>query len=148
MHALIAANVTADVDNVGSPSGSIVGRGFYIKKAYLQATLDPALVIRVGAADMPRGWYGFFSPDGRFLRAFPNEVTPARWHPLVIDTVTGHSRELGDQDTDLGWTPDGDVLVVGDGRLSVCDVDAGTCESRPFDRGPGPLRIGGNPYES
>ena len=43
---------------------ALVGRGFYIKKAYLQATLSPALVIRAGAADLPwvpyvEGQYGY-----------------------------------------------------------------------------------------
>lgn len=57
-------NVTTDISNVvGSTSnydyatttsfGSPVGRGLYIKKAYLEAKLDPALIIRAGAADMP-----------------------------------------------------------------------------------------------
>jgi len=66
---IFAANVTMDVSNVvgqtsntnftstGTPAGSnlpgLVGKGFYIKKAYLQAKLDPAFVIRLGAADLP-----------------------------------------------------------------------------------------------
>lgn len=61
---IFAFNVTTDVSNVvGSTSnydyattssfGSPVGRGFYIKKAYFEAKLDPALIIRAGAADMP-----------------------------------------------------------------------------------------------
>ena len=32
---------------------NLVGRGFYVKKAYLQAKLDPALIVRLGAADLP-----------------------------------------------------------------------------------------------
>ncbi|WP_375394124.1 hypothetical protein [uncultured Sphingomonas sp.] len=36
---------------------ALVGRGFYIKKAYLQATLSPMLVIRAGSADLP--WVPF-----------------------------------------------------------------------------------------
>ena len=66
---IFAGNVTMDVSNVvgqtsntnftstGTPAGSnqpgLVGRGFYIKKAYLQAKLDPAFIIRLGAADLP-----------------------------------------------------------------------------------------------
>ncbi|WP_343608789.1 hypothetical protein [Novosphingobium sp.] len=61
---IFAFNVTTDISNVvGSTSnynyanpttfGSPVGRGLYIKKAYLEAKLDPALIIRAGAADMP-----------------------------------------------------------------------------------------------
>lgn len=43
---------------------ALVGRGFYIKKAYLQATLSPALIIRAGSADLPwvpyiEGQYGY-----------------------------------------------------------------------------------------
>jgi hypothetical protein len=61
---IFAFNVTTDISNVvGSTSnydyatttsfGSPVGRGLYIKKAYLEAKLNPALIIRAGAADMP-----------------------------------------------------------------------------------------------
>jgi len=66
---IFAANVTMDVSNVvgqtsntnftstGTPAGTnlpgLVGKGFYIKKAYLQAKLDPAFIIRLGAADLP-----------------------------------------------------------------------------------------------
>ena len=62
-------NVTADVSNVvgqfsngnftapGVAGGTITnnvvldGKGFYVKKAYLQARIDPALVVRLGSAD-------------------------------------------------------------------------------------------------
>ncbi|KRB82829.1 hypothetical protein ASE00_12480 [Sphingomonas sp. Root710] len=43
-----AAGATTNVNNV-----ALVGRGFYIKKAYLQAKINPALIIRFGAADLP-----------------------------------------------------------------------------------------------
>ena len=77
---MFAANVTMDVSNVvgqtsntnftstGTPAGTnlpgLVGKGFYIKKAYLQAKLNPALTIRLGAADLPwvpyaEGLYGY-----------------------------------------------------------------------------------------
>jgi hypothetical protein len=63
-NSVFAFNVTTDVSNVvgstsnydyASPSsfGSPVGRGFYIKKAYFEAKLDPALIIRAGSADLP-----------------------------------------------------------------------------------------------
>jgi len=61
-----SANLTMDVANVvgrtantnfnnlNAPSDAqLVGRGFYIKKAYLQAKFSPALIVRVGAADTP-----------------------------------------------------------------------------------------------
>lgn len=61
---VFAFNVTTDVSNVvgatsnydyAQPSsfGSPVGRGFFIKKAYFEAKLDPALIIRAGSADLP-----------------------------------------------------------------------------------------------
>jgi hypothetical protein len=66
---IFAANVTMDISNVvgqtntqnftstGTPAGSnlpgLVGKGFYVKKAYLQAKLDPAFIVRLGAADLP-----------------------------------------------------------------------------------------------
>ena len=65
-----SANITADVSNVigetananyatptaSTSSGSIssiglVGKGFFVKKAYLQAKLDPALIVRVGSTE-------------------------------------------------------------------------------------------------
>jgi hypothetical protein len=77
---IFAGNVTMDVANVvGSTSNNnvntnsaaapanataLVGKGFYIKKAYLQAKLDPAFIIRLGSADLPwvpyaEGLYGY-----------------------------------------------------------------------------------------
>ena len=43
---------------------ALVGRGFYIKKAYLQAKLNPAFIVRLGSADLPwipyeENQYGF-----------------------------------------------------------------------------------------
>ena len=39
---------TTNLNNV-----ALVGKGFYVKKAYLEARLNPALWVRVGAADLP-----------------------------------------------------------------------------------------------
>lgn len=60
---IFSANLTMDASNVigqtsnsnysSSATPALVGRGFYIKKAYLQARLNPALIIRLGAADLP-----------------------------------------------------------------------------------------------
>ena len=42
------AATTTNLNNV-----ALVGKGFYIKKAYLEAKLNPALWVRVGSADLP-----------------------------------------------------------------------------------------------
>jgi hypothetical protein len=106
---------------------------------------DSALV---GTVDLPRGWYAFFSPDGRFLRSFPNEGSPEEWSPRVYDVAAGTTLVVDDPGEDFGWTPSGDRLVVDDDELRVCAPTTDECRSRPFDRGSGELRIGGNPYES
>lgn len=47
-----SANITTDVAPVVGPNdGNIVGNGLYIKKAYLEAKLDPAFIVRLGASD-------------------------------------------------------------------------------------------------
>lgn len=56
---VFSANLTTDVSVISG-----VGETLYIKKAYLQAKIDPALVVRVGATDMPwipyaEGIYGY-----------------------------------------------------------------------------------------
>jgi hypothetical protein len=74
---VFAGNITVDVDNVvGNGSGTIcadgttakgcnlVGKGLYIKKAYLQAKLSKAFDIRLGSDDLPwipyvEGVYGY-----------------------------------------------------------------------------------------
>ncbi len=70
---MFAMNVTTDISNVvGSTANgnfitgtnNLVGKGLYIKQAYLQAKLDPALTLRVGSAQMPwvpymESQYGF-----------------------------------------------------------------------------------------
>jgi hypothetical protein len=71
---VFSGNITTDISNaVGAGSAanfpaagstSLIGRGLYVKKAYLQAKLSPAFIIRLGAADMPwipydEGIYGY-----------------------------------------------------------------------------------------
>lgn len=56
---VFSGNITTDVSNVNG-----VGQTLYIKKAYLQAKLDEAFIIRAGATDMPwipyvEGLYGY-----------------------------------------------------------------------------------------
>jgi hypothetical protein len=102
----------------------------------------------VGTVDLRRGWYAFFSPDGRFLRSFPNMTVPEKWSPEIHDPAAGTKVVLDDPGDDFGWTPEGDLLVVGEDQLRVCSATSGKCRTRAFDRGHGDLRIGGNPYES
>lgn len=53
-----SGNITTDVDSViGNTSGSVVGKGLYIKKAFLQAKINKALVVRLGSTDLP--WVPF-----------------------------------------------------------------------------------------
>lgn len=74
---VFSADITTDISNaVGRTSNGdfnafsaptdaqLIGRGLYVKKAYLQAKFSPALIVRVGAADMPwipyvEGIYGY-----------------------------------------------------------------------------------------
>ena len=59
----VACTVAVPAEGINN-NLALVGRGFYIKKAYLQATLSPALIIRAGSADLPwvpyvEGQYGY-----------------------------------------------------------------------------------------
>lgn len=45
---VLSGNVTTDISPISG-----IGQTLYIKKAYLQAKFNPALIIRLGAADMP-----------------------------------------------------------------------------------------------
>jgi hypothetical protein len=61
---VLSGNITTDVDSVASTNGSLVGKGLYVKKAYLQAKFSPAFTVRAGSADLPwvpyvEGLYGF-----------------------------------------------------------------------------------------
>jgi len=106
---MFAANLTMDASNVvgqtsntnftatGTPAGSnlpaLVGKGFYIKKAYLQAKLDPALVIRLGAADLPwvpyvEGQYGYRHIENVLIDR-TNFGTSADWGIHVLGDLAG-----------------------------------------------------------
>jgi hypothetical protein len=63
---VFSGDITTDISNaVGRTSNGdfnvltapsdaqLIGRGLYVKKAYLQAKISPALTVRLGAADMP-----------------------------------------------------------------------------------------------
>lgn len=71
----------------------VVGRGFYIKKAYLQAKFNPALIVRVGAADLPwvpyvEGVYGYRHIENTII----DEIgfgTSADWGVHVLGDLAG-----------------------------------------------------------
>ncbi|MET0524283.1 MAG: hypothetical protein ABWZ91_05750, partial [Nocardioides sp.] len=91
----------------------------------------------------------FFSPDGNYLRAFPNDVeTQPVVDTIVYDARTGEQREITDPGDSLGWTPDGNLLEVDGDTFRICPVLSGTCASYDFDRGKGAVTVGGDPSES
>ena len=112
----------------------------------IRSTADESTV---GEVDLPRGWYAFFSPDGRAMWAFPNAVRdPVSPHPLVYDVASGERHEHADLGFELGWTPDGHLLWSHGGSVSVCEPLTDACEERWTDLGTGEPRLGGRPYGS
>ena len=103
----------------------------------------------VGEVRMPKGWYAFFSPDGRLMRSFPDDVRDVDETPsaFVHDVATGESFEYPDAGYDLGWTPDGHLLVLVGDTVKTCAALSGSCTVRPF-AGSGTVRLGGAPYEA
>ncbi len=94
------------------------------------------------------------SPDGRFAIAYPwrtcEESDRCTWDlPTVIvhDLATDSQREFDITDTSFGWTPDGDLLLVDDTTVDVCDAASGVCRSTPVDVDGENLRLGGTNYE-
>lgn len=100
---IFAANVTMDVSNVvgqtananynSAAAPALVGRGFYIKKAYLQAKLNPAFIIRVGAADLPwvpyiENQYGYRHIENTLIDR-ENDGTSADWGIHVLGDLAG-----------------------------------------------------------
>ncbi|MFC4786850.1 hypothetical protein ACT8ZV_20410 [Nocardioides sp. MAHUQ-72] len=101
-----------------------------------------------GTVPLRRGWYAFFSPDGRYLHAFDNEGMgddgPAA---VVYDARTGRERDVAGPLDDLGWTPDGHTMEVRGHTLSTCTPVGGDCTAYTVEGG-GQLKLGGNPYGS
>jgi hypothetical protein len=106
---IFSGNVTMDISNVvGSTSNynfnansatapanstALVGRGFYVKKAYLQAKLNPAFVIRVGAADLPwvpwiENQYGYRHIENTLIDR-TNFGTSADWGVHALGDLAG-----------------------------------------------------------
>lgn len=104
---VFSMNVTTDISNVvgrtsngnfsGNPAGTsdynLVGRGFYVKKAYVQAKLSPAFIVRLGAADM--AWVPFVDNQNGF-RHIENSMidrtsfgTSADWGIHVLGELPG-----------------------------------------------------------
>jgi hypothetical protein len=101
----------------------------------------------VGTVPLRKGWYGFFSPDGRYLRAFDNMGFGGGPAASVYDVRTGEVRDLDGPLDDIGWTPDGHTLEVTGRTLSTCAPMGGDCTTYTFE-GSGQLKLGGNSYES
>jgi hypothetical protein len=86
---MLSANITTDFRyNANGTSKDVL---VYVKKAYVQAKLDPALTVRVGAADMPwipfvEGLYGY-----RFVENTLSDRTKfgtsSDWGVHVLGTV-------------------------------------------------------------
>jgi hypothetical protein len=104
----------------------------------------------VGEVNLLEGWYAFFSPDGRFMRSFPNDVKEVDETPsaYVHDVVAGTAVEYPYAgDYEFGWTPDGRLMMLAGKTVRVCEAVAGACTVRAFD-GSGSVKLGGAPYES
>jgi hypothetical protein len=106
---IFSANVTMDISNVvgntananfpanttAAPANStaLVGKGFYVKKAYLQAKINPALIVRVGAADLPwvpyaENQYGYRHIENTLIDR-TNFGTSADWGIHVLGDLAG-----------------------------------------------------------
>ena len=104
---------------------------------------------KVRDIQLEKGWYAFFSPDGNYLRAFPNDV---RKEPdvdtIIYDVRTGEQRAVPDASESLGWTPDGHTLEVEGDEIRICAPVGGSCTTYPYDLGGGSVKVGGTSYES
>jgi hypothetical protein len=82
------AAATTNVNNV-----ALVGRGFYIKKAYLQAKLSPAFIIRLGSTDLPwvpyaENQYGYRHIENTVIDRL-SFGTSADWGVHVLGDLAG-----------------------------------------------------------
>jgi hypothetical protein len=113
----------------------------------IRAMADRSLV---GEVRMLTGWYALFSPDGTLMRSFPNNVrnddqTPDAW---VHDISGGVRVKLPDAGFDLGWTPDGHLMVLDGDTVRICEPMSQSCTVEPFDGDASAVKLGGAPYES
>lgn len=142
---------TGDVRTVpGTGAVSEVANGVYATRdahdVWTARSTDDGKAI--GTVPLRKGWYAFFSPDGRYLRAFDNMgVGEGGPTANVYDVRTGERRDIAGELDDIGWTPDGHTLQVTGHTLSTCAPMGGDCTTYAFE-GSGQLKLGGNPYES
>lgn len=91
---IFAGNVTMDIDNViGNNNSNLVGKGFYVKKAYLQAKFRPELMVRLGASDTPwipyaEGIYGYRHLE-KTITDLNSFGTSADWGVHVSGDIAG-----------------------------------------------------------
>lgn len=101
-----SANLTMDAANVVGQSNNLnytapataggynlVGKGFFIKKAYLQAKFSPALIVRLGSADLPwipydEGIYGYRHIENTIIDR-TGFGTSADWGVHVLGDLAG-----------------------------------------------------------
>jgi hypothetical protein len=89
---IFAGNVTMDIDSVDN-GGKNVGKGFYVKKAYLQAKFRPELMVRLGAADTPwvpyaEGIYGYRHLE-KVITDLNGFGTSSDWGVHVMGDIAG-----------------------------------------------------------
>ena len=104
----------------------------------------------VGEVRMLEGWYAFFSPDGRLMRSFPNGTKNPSPSPdsYVHDVASGTRFKHADAGYEIGWTPDGHLMILSGDTVRVCEPMSDACTVEAFDPGAGTVRLGGAPYES
>jgi hypothetical protein len=100
---IFSANLTMDASNVvgqtannnfnSAAAPALVGKGFYIKKAYLQAKLNPAFIIRLGSADLPwipyiESQYGYRHIENTLIDRV-SYGTSADWGVHVLGDIAG-----------------------------------------------------------
>lgn len=117
---MFSANVTTDVTyDSGAANGQL-----YLKKAYLQAKIDPMLTIRVGAADMP--WVSY--AEGIYGMRYFEQV-------IVDRAKFGTSSDWGVHA--FGTAFDGilnyDLAAINGGGYKKMPVGGGTNRSAGFD---------------
>jgi len=117
---MFSANVTTDVTyDSGTANGQL-----YLKKAYLQAKIDPMLTIRVGAADMP--WVSY--AEGIYGMRYFEQV-------IVDRAKFGTSSDWGVHA--FGTAFDGilnyDLAAINGGGYKKMPVGGGTNRSAGFD---------------